>query len=54
MKASDLITLATSKGLGTSRNKANHYQIHQTVDGKHVTTDFYGKWAEFVKHVKSL
>jgi predicted RNA binding protein YcfA (HicA-like mRNA interferase family) len=54
MKAADLITLANSKGYSTSRTKPNHYQTHQTVDGKHVTVDFFGKWSEFVKYVKSL
>jgi len=54
MKATDLIALATSKGYGISRTRSNHYQTHRVINGEHVTTNFFGKWADFVKHVKGL
>lgn len=54
MKASDLISLAAAKGYGISRTSSNHYQTHCVVNGIHITKDFFGTWADFVKHIKNL
>lgn len=54
MKATALIDLAKSKGYGISRNRPNHYQTHRVLNGQLVIENFFGSWAEFVKHIKSL
>lgn len=54
MKAIQLIELAAAKNLGTSRKAPGIYEIHEIIDGKHITTEFVGTWAQFVKHVKAL
>lgn len=54
MKANQLIELAAAKNLGISRKAPGTYEMHQVIDGKHITTEFVGTWAQFVKHIKSL
>ena len=54
MKAKQLIELAAAKNLGISRKAPGTYEMHQVIDGKHITTEFVGTWAQFVKHIKSL
>lgn len=54
MSAKQLIELANTKKLGVSRFKPGIYEYHQIIEGKHVTTKFFGSWSEFVKFIKAF
>jgi len=54
MNALKLIEIARAKGYSISRVSASLYQTHETFQGKHLTKDFHGTFAQFAKHVKAL